>query len=423
MKINNLIIITNGYPYNNGESFLKPELDYLSKEYDSIIILSINNRHLKIRPIPSNVRVKKIKASLSFAKKIKIFFKILLKLRLYLAIIKNEINTIKAYSGITFGFIHFKAIIHDLFVACRTKIEIQDCLKLSKLNYSNTLLYSYWLNSSATALSFIKKSHPKAKTICRGHGSDIYFEMSPIGIHPFRTLNLKSLDKIYTVSNKGKQYLSSKFGINKDNIITSYLGTYLQNKAQLSINYYKTDITIVSVSRVIELKRVLQIPILLSKQNVIKIRWFHFGDGILFNQLKEISKNCLSLKNNIEYKLMGNVTNSELMKFYSENSIDLFLSLSSSEGIPVSMMEAMSFGIPVVATNVGGVSELVNSKNGFLVNQNIDFKEVNNIFEDYLIKTNKQKDEIRQNAFNFWKNNFNAEKNFPIFAKQLKNLL
>lgn len=421
MKINNLIIITNGYPYNNGESFLKPELDYLSKEYDSIIILSINNRHLKMRSIPSNVRVEKIKASLSFGKKIRVILEILLHFRLYLTIVKNEINAIKAYSEITFGFIHFKAIIHDLFVACRTKLEIQNILRLNKLNYSNTLLYSYWLNSSATALSFIKKFHTAARTICRGHGSDIYFEMSSIGIYPFRTFNMNSLDKIYTVSNKGKQYLISKFGINENNIITSYLGTYLHDNGQPIINYSHTGITIVSVSGVIELKRVLQIPILLSKQNKIKIRWFHFGDGVLFNQLKEISKDYLNLKNNIEYKLMGNVTNSELMNFYSENSVNLFLSLSSSEGIPVSMMEAMSFGIPVVSTNVGGVSELVNSNNGFLVNQNIDYKEVNDILEAYAFMSNKQKDEVRQNAFNYWNKNFNAEKNFPIFAKQLKH--
>ena len=32
----------------------------------------------------------------------------------------------------------------------------------------------------------------------------------------------------------------------------------------------------------------------------------------------------------------------------------VFLNVSSSEGVPVSIIEAMSFGIPCIATNVGG---------------------------------------------------------------------
>lgn len=41
--------------------------------------------------------------------------------------------------------------------------------------------------------------------------------------------------------------------------------------------------------------------------------------------------------------------------------------MSDSEGIPVSIMEAMSFGIPVIARNVGGMSEIVNEENGLLL--------------------------------------------------------
>ena len=48
----------------------------------------------------------------------------------------------------------------------------------------------------------------------------------------------------------------------------------------------------------------------------------------------------------------------------------MFINLSSSEGIPVSIMEAQSFGIPVIATNVGGSGEIVVSETGVLVDEN-----------------------------------------------------
>jgi glycosyltransferase involved in cell wall biosynthesis len=247
--------------------------------------------------------------------------------------------------------------------------------------------------------------------------------MSNVGFHPFRLLNLNTLDKIFTVSEKGKKYHIEKFGNNYNNIETAYLGTSspkLKPKEPIETDF---DITIVSVSSVIPLKRVLLIPLILSKIDNIRINWIHFGEGVLFDELKTTTTDLLDKKKNIEYQLMGNVSNEELINYYSENNVDLFLSLSSSEGIPVSMMEAMSFGIPVISTDVGGISELVKSNNGFLVNSSVNYDEIISIINSYNEMDSTSKKEISNNAINHWNKNFNAEENFPIFAKQLKELL
>jgi glycosyltransferase involved in cell wall biosynthesis len=64
------------------------------------------------------------------------------------------------------------------------------------------------------------------------------------------------------------------------------------------------------------------------------------------------------------------------MRYYSINTVDLFINVSSSEGVPVSIMEAMSFGIPVIATAVGGTPEIVSEKTGWLIEPGISRQEL-----------------------------------------------
>ena len=45
--------------------------------------------------------------------------------------------------------------------------------------------------------------------------------------------------------------------------------------------------------------------------------------------------------------------------WYLEHRVDVLVNTSSSEGIPVSMMEAMARGVPVIGTDVGGVREIL----------------------------------------------------------------
>ena len=60
----------------------------------------------------------------------------------------------------------------------------------------------------------------------------------------------------------------------------------------------------------------------------------------------------------VRVELRGRLPNAELLAEYGRRHFDLFVNVSSREGLPISIMEACGCGIPVLATDVGGVAEM-----------------------------------------------------------------
>ncbi|MEM0449104.1 MAG: glycosyltransferase, partial [Methanomassiliicoccales archaeon] len=95
---------------------------------------------------------------------------------------------------------------------------------------------------------------------------------------------------------------------------------------------------------------------------------------------------------------------------------------SLSEGIPVSIMEAHSFGIPAIAPNVGGISEIVNNENGVLMNSNPSATEIAEAIIK-IIEDNNKNSIMRANAYKNWKKNFDSAINYKQFSCILSNIL
>src|SRR5690606_3082592 len=97
--------------------------------------------------------------------------------------------------------------------------------------------------------------------------------------------------------------------------------------------------------------------------------------------------------------LHGWAEQEELYRFYKQYYVTWFVNVSRHEGVPVSIMEAISFGVPSIATDVGATRELINKDNGFLVPENITANELTELMLSY-----KQPDylEKRKNAYQTW---------------------
>jgi glycosyltransferase involved in cell wall biosynthesis len=141
------------------------------------------------------------------------------------------------------------------------------------------------------------------------------------------------------------------------------------------------------------------------------VTWNHLGGGWDEERLVNIAN---TLPNQVSFKFWGSLKNSEVIDFYMKNTIDLFINVSSSEGIPVSMMEAQNCGIVIAGTNVGGVSEIVNDENGFLLSADPTLDEITFVFKNAY--NNKREMEAKKiNSWANWQCHYSAEKNYIEF--------
>lgn len=139
------------------------------------------------------------------------------------------------------------------------------------------------------------------------------------------------------------------------------------------------------------------------------------GDGDLLEESKNLAKR-LNVQNN--FKFMGWISRQESQSLLKD--ADLFVLPSYNEGLPMSILEALSYGVPVVSTKVGSIDEAIEeNKNGFLI-------EPGNIkmIEDTIVKIleNPNLNEFRKNSRLICEEKFNNKKYFNIMYTIYQNL-
>jgi glycosyltransferase involved in cell wall biosynthesis len=290
---------------------------------------------------------------------------------------------------------------------------------LPELKKKNTILYSFWFYYASYGAALLKRKGFVFKLFTRAHGSDIFQNRKDTAYYiPFRRFPIwKYFEKILPVSKKGANYLEGNQRIPRNKISVSYLGVSIPKVVcKPSVG---NSIAVVSCSNIISLKRIQLIikGIAYYKTNHpdVQLSWTHIGEGLLMEEISALAK--LHLKPlNIEFSMLGQLSNTEVLRFYNTNSVDCFVSTSSSEGLPVTIMEALSFGIPVMATSVGGVVEAVNETVGVVLDKNFLLKD----FDKGLIRMFDFKDHNRRKSIKLVANEkFNAGDNYSRFINNM----
>lgn len=281
------------------------------------------------------------------------------------------------------------------------------------------VFYSYRFGVGAAAAIELKKIYRNSKSVARCHGQDLFEFRNRSNYLPYRKYLYSNIDELYCISEDGKQYISTKYPEYSYKTFVYRLGT-----KNIAVNdlLSNQNLMIVTCSRIVPIKRLDRIAKTLSFIRDMKITWIHYGDGDIQykNTVERILQNA---GNDINYEFKGFIDNKELIKIYSEKPFTFFLNVSESEGLPVSIMEADSAGIPIVATDVGGTREaVIDGYNGFLIEKNFSEHQLIEIIKKFQNMDAHIYKEMCLNSRKIWEKRFSCVLNYSAFAEQLKSV-
>ena len=225
-----------------------------------------------------------------------------------------------------------------------------------------------------------------------------------------RSFSIKKSDIVVTPSKHLKNFILNLGFKNKIEIINN--GVFIPEE---NTNIFTNDqINITIVSRLVSHKNIEKIIRAISDLNNPLIYLNIIGEGPELNKLQKISLESKN-KNNIIFH--GKLNRDDINHIFLKS--DIYIQASNYEGLPHSLLEAMSYGIPVLCTPVGECKEILgNEDRGYILDLPVSKNNIKSKISEIIGEKNiankkgeRGKDFINEkynltNSFNLYKNLF-----------------
>ncbi len=223
-------------------------------------------------------------------------------------------------------------------------------------------LHAHYISHPCT-LAFVVSSFTDIPFSATAHAHDIWLDKL------FIKEKIERAKFIITCSEYGRKRIIDDNNIREtDKIYTIYHGIdTLAFKQKQQLNK-KDKFTILNVGSLLEVKdqRNLILACKILKEEGYDFQCNIVGDGPLYARLKELIHECELTE---EVQLAGRVFQENIKNHYQE--ADIFVLTSNSENLPNVLLESMAMGVPVIATQIGGIPELIiNRETGLLISAN-----------------------------------------------------
>lgn len=230
------------------------------------------------------------------------------------------------------------------------------------------IIHSHRLKENILAY-LSSKSDENIQIICTQHGmpEPIILKYKMLKHATLSKIHLYILSKYFryviAVSDELRNKFIKKYSFNKEKII------FIHNGVDIPNDYYiNRDSDIFVIGSAGRLYKIKDYPFMVEIANEVlqkagHIRFELAGEG---PENENIQENIRKLGIGKDFKLTGFIDN--IATFYE--TLDLYINTSLHEGLPMSILEAMAYGLPIIANNSGGLPEIVeNGLHGYLIDE------------------------------------------------------
>ena len=399
-------MLTNAYPYHPGEQFIEDEIEYWAKNPLARVTVLPAVARGEPRPLPGAVSMDMCMANETIIARL-----ISTCVALFSAVFWREWGYLWRSRKMDVYTVA-RALLHTSKVVAQAKSLHRYIQRHGEIDVA----YCYWNETQSYAAVLIKKEGGIRKVISRIHGIDLHEMRRPHNYMPLKRQFIHAYDQVFTTSRQAQAYLEETYGALAENITVSPLGVPLDDI--LSQPSRTGTLHVVSVSFCLPVKRLDKIiealRLFALQHKEIETAWTHIGRGPFFEETRSLASSRFVDIGNISFEFLGEMANSDVKKYYQSASVDLFVNMSESEGVPVSIMEAMGAGVPAVAPDVGGISNLVSNQCGVLLGDCPSSQDIVDAMGAVVFGENR--DVLRTNARKMVEENFSSVRNYSDFV-------
>lgn len=408
-----LVLFTNYFPYYRGEEYLETELPYLAERFKRIVVVPVmyERTMARTRDLPGGVVVVPIHMPSSTPARAG-------------HVVTNASQA--ARSGLmsrTGSPGHPLRSLLDWYFTTRG-LEFWKRARpaiLAAIGESDDIvIYSYWLFVTALEAVLLRRElgDRVVLAVSRAHRYDVMKDANALDFLPQRRLLVSMLDRVHPVSERGVRTLLEDVPDLENKISVRRLG--VAEPGGVGPRAHRPRLELISCSSLKPVKRVSLLVDALAQvhERGVPFRWIHFGGA--GQELRRLHAHASRLLPAGSFSLKGHVANKELLDYYARSSASLFINVSTSEGVPVSIMEAMAHSIPALATRAGDTDRLVTEgRDGWLLPVAIDAAEIADVLERVWGLSPEEYSRYSVNAHHAWATGWAAANVYRGFAAEL----
>ncbi len=280
-------------------------------------------------------------------------------------------------------------------------------------------LYAFWMSYEAYAAALSKRKHPGLRFVARGHAFDIDAQRNPMNPYLMKRFTAGQADGLYLISAYAKeQFLAYMPGLAEQPKLR-VVGIGSRGDPVVPIQEPRLSgkprpLQLVSCATLSEIKQVPVLVDALAAWDGPAVHWTHLGGGPEEASLRAYAADKLGGNGRVSYEISGPVPNEQVQRVYGQTFFDLFVNTSRMEGTPVSIMEAMRFGIPVIAPRVGGIPEMVDGAVGWLYDPKEGAQGVLRALAAFVALPEDKVRDLREEAQARWRKAFRCESLLPL---------